>query len=307
VKRRDFFSVAAAAVAGGTAGRLRSPVAAAERVARERGYSLKFAPHFGMFKGLAGKNLEDQLRFAADQGFMAWEDNEMKVRPVERQKRIAATMEKLGMQMGVISALRGVWGAVSFGSGDAAVRDRVLGAMREIIDVARRVNAKFLTVVPGMADPKAPTDYQTAACAQLLKRCCDVVEPHGLVMVIEPLNRQKNHPGVFLRSVPQGYLICKAVGRPACKILCDLYHQQISGGNLIPTIDACWSEIAYFQSGDTPGRHEPGTGEINYRNVLQHIYDKGYRGIVGMEHGNSKRGPEGERAVIEAYRHVNPR
>jgi hydroxypyruvate isomerase len=92
------------------------------------------------------------------------------------------------------------------------------------------------------------------------------------------------------------------VGSPSCKILDDLYHQQITEGNLIPNIDKAWSEIAYFQVGDNPGRKEPTTGEINYKNVFKHIHSKGFEGVVGMEHGNSKPGKEGEEAVIAAYR-----
>jgi hydroxypyruvate isomerase len=173
------------------------------------------------------------------------------------------------------------------------------------VDVARRVRATYLTVVPGLADPNLPADYQTAHCIDLLRKCCDIVEPHGLVMVLEPLNRLTNHPGVFLYGSPQAYLLCRAVNRPSCRILFDIYHQQISEGNLIPNIDRCWDQIGYFQSGDNPGRNEPGTGEINYGNVLGHIYRKGYRGFVGMEHGNAKPGAEGEKAVIEAYRQLD--
>ncbi|MEC3965732.1 TIM barrel protein, partial [Flagellimonas halotolerans] len=92
------------------------------------------------------------------------------------------------------------------------------------------------------------------------------------------------------------------VDSPSCKILFDIYHQQIQEGNLIPNIDAAWEEIAYFQVGDNPGRKEPTTGEINYRNVFKHIHSKGYTGIVGMEHGNSGAGKQGELAVIEAYK-----
>jgi hydroxypyruvate isomerase len=105
-----------------------------------------------------------------------------------------------------------------------------------------------------------------------------------------------------LKKVSQAYQICKAVDSPACKILDDLYHQQITEGNLIPNIDLAWDEIAYFQMGDNPGRNEPTTGEINYKNVFEHIYKKGFKGVLGMEHGNSKKGKEGEIAVIEAYR-----
>ena len=270
-------------------------------------FQIKFAPHFGMFKHLGGKNPIDQLKFAADQGFTAWEDNGMKDRSVKMQQRIARTMQQLGLEMGVISALRGVWNGVNFAGEDASARDKILQAIRQAVDVARRVRTKCLVVVPGLADAKLPVGYQTANCVDLLRRCCDIVEPHGLTLLIEPLNRKTNHPGAFLYRSPQAYLICQAVNRPSCKIQFDVYHQQITEGNLLPNIDRCWPQIGYFQCGDNPGRKEPGTGEINYANVFRHIHEKGYRGIVGMEHGNSQPGAAGERAVIAAYRRVDPR
>jgi len=119
--------------------------------------------------------------------------------------------------------------------------------------------------------------------------------------VLEPLNTLTDHPGMFLTTSPQAYAICRAVNSPACKILFDCYHQQITEGNLIPNIDAAWDEIAYIQVGDNPGRNEPTTGEINYCTVFHHLHDKGYDGIVGMEHGQSTPGRAGEQAVIDAY------
>ena len=308
--RRQFVSAAAVF---GTCAALAPPELladdAAEQAAAQRAkptFTLRYAPHFGMFQRLGGADLVDQLKFAADQGFRAWEDNEMKARDIAEQERIASAMDRLGIELGVISALRGVWSKVNFAGSDQAARDEVLSAMEQVVDVARRVNTKYLTVVPGLEDPKLPAGYQFANCIDLLRRCCDIVEPHGLVMVLEPLNRKQNHPGVFLYGSPQAYSICKAVNRPSCKILFDIYHQQITEGNLIRNIDHCWDEIAYMQSADNPGRKEPGTGEINYKNVFQHIADKGYRGIMGLEHGNSRRGEAGERAVIAAYRAVDP-
>ena len=120
-------------------------------------------------------------------------------------------------------------------------------------------------------------------------------------MVLEPLNPWRDHPGTFLTKIPQAYMICKSVGSPSCKILFDMYHQQITEGNIIPNIDMAWTEVAYFQVGDNPGRNEPTTGEMNYRNIFRHIHGKGFTGVVGMEHGNSKPGKEGEQAVIDAY------
>jgi hydroxypyruvate isomerase len=308
MKRRSFLAASAAGsmLLGTSAGSSPAVAANEDAGANPRPFKLKFAPHFGMFRHSAGVDLVDQLQFAADQDFRAWEDNEMKDRPVEMQERIAAAMGRLDIEMGVISALRGVWNAVNFAGGDDGARDAVLAAIRRIVPVAQRVNAKWLTVVPGLEHPKLPAPYQTASCIELLKRCCDILAPHDLVMVLEPLNRLTNHPGVFLHQSPQAYLLCRAVDHPSCKILFDMYHQQVTEGNLIANIDHCWNEIAYFQSADNPGRHEPGTGEINYKNVLQHIYDRGYRGIVGLEHGNSQPGADGETAVIEAYRRVDP-
>jgi len=174
--------------------------------------------------------------------------------------------------------------------------------MKDAIEVAKRVNAKWSTVVPGAYHKGIEWDYQTANCIENLKFCAEVCEPAGLVLVLEPLNPWANHPGCFLTKIPQAYQICRAVGSPSVKILDDLYHQQVTEGNLIPNMDKAWDEIAYFQMGDNPGRNEPTTGEINYGNIFKHIYNKGYRDILGMEHGNSRPGKEGERAVIEAYR-----
>jgi len=137
-----------------------------------------------------------------------------------------------------------------------------------------------------------------------LKQAAALLEPHGLVMVLEPLNFY-NHPGLFLSESPQAYQICQAVGSPSCKILFDIYHQQIQEGNLLPNIEKCWDEIGYFQIGDNPGRKEPTTGEINYTNIFKYIHSKGFDGILGMEHGNSRPDKEGEQAVIDAYKKVD--
>ena len=147
---------------------------------------------------------------------------------------------------------------------------------------------------PGHVDLRLHPDLQTANAVETLRRAAEILEPHGLVIVLEPLN-PRDHPGQFLTRIPQAYQICRAVDSPACKILDDLYHQQITEGNLIPNLDAAWDEIAYFQIGDNPGRKEPTTGEINYRNVFAHIRGKGYDGILGMEHGKSREGIAGEK------------
>jgi hydroxypyruvate isomerase len=266
-----------------------------------RAFRLRYAPHFGMFEQHAGPDLVSQLEFMAAEGFTALEDNGMKGRPVADQERVGRALERLGMKMGVLVAHTIGWSEPNLASGDAARREQFLNEVRETVEVAKRVGATWTTVVPGHVDRRLEMSYQTANVVEALKRAAAILEPHGLVMVIESLNTLRDHPGQFLTRIPQAYLVCKAVASPACKILFDLYHQQITEGNLIPNVDAAWDEIAYFQVGDHPGRKEPGTGEVNYRNVFRHIHAKGYRGIVGMEHGNARPGREGERAVIDAY------
>jgi hydroxypyruvate isomerase len=268
-------------------------------------FNLDYAPHFRMFRNIAGDDLLDQLRFMHDQGFRSLEDNSMRTRPVEEQEAIGGELQRLGMRMGVFVANSNGFDVPSFSSGDEEHRARFLADCRDSVEVARRVNARWMTVVMGDLAPRLEMDYQTANAVESLRRAAEIFEPHGLIMVLEPLNPFRDHPGMFLSKIPQAYLICRAVDSPSCKILFDIYHQQITEGNLIPNIDKAWDEIAYFQIGDNPGRREPTTGEINYKNVFRHIHSKGYTGILGMEHGNSQGGAEGERAVIEAYREVD--
>jgi hydroxypyruvate isomerase len=304
MQRRDFLAsgLAVGAVAAGAS------VSTAQDTAKPvepKEFKLKYAPHFGMFRNLGGNDPIDQLKFAADNGFVAWEDNGMMGKPVELQEKIAKTMSDLGIEMGVFVSFSGFGKADMMTTTKKDYQDSLRQQMQKAVECAKRVNAKWSTVVPGMITQKLEMDYQMANCIENLKVMCEVCEPAGLVMVLEPLNWWANHPGLFLTKVPQAYLICKGVNSPSCKILDDLYHQQISEGNLIPNMDMAWDEIAYFQVGDNPGRKEPGTGEINYRNVFQHIHGKGFTGIVGMEHGNSKGGAEGEWAVIRAYQEAD--
>jgi hydroxypyruvate isomerase len=295
--RRDFLRSAAA-----TGLALASlPTLGEAQSAVPRKFRLTYAPHFGMFRQHASQGLVAELEFMAGEGFTALEDNGLKDRSVADQELIGSTLARLKLRMGVFVAHTIAWNEANLTNGDAAARDAFVQQVRDSVDVAKRVNARWMTVVPGHVDRRLDMNYQTANVVEALKRAAAVLEPHGLVIVIEPLNTLRDHPGQFLNRIPQAYQICRAVGSPSCKILFDIYHQQITEGNLIPNMNAAWDEIAYIQVGDNPGRREPGTGEINFRNVFRHIHSKGYQDVIGMEHGNSRQGREGERAVIDAY------
>ncbi|MBK8290628.1 MAG: TIM barrel protein [Flammeovirgaceae bacterium] len=262
-------------------------------------FKLNYAPHDGMFKNHGGSDFVDQIKFMADQGFRGIEDNGLLARPAVEQDRIGKTLSILGMTMGVFVIDGGENWKTSLTTGKQEFKDVFIKTCKASVEAAKRVNAKWATVVPGFFDRKMPIGLQTANVVDALRRGAEILEPSGLVMVLEPLS---DTPELFLRTSDQTFEICKAVKSPSCKILYDIYHMQRNEGNLINNIDATWDEIAYFQIGDNPGRKEPTTGEINYKNIFKHIYDKGYRGIMGMEHGNAKEGKEGELALIQAYR-----
>jgi hydroxypyruvate isomerase len=262
-------------------------------------FNLDYAPHFGMFRAHAGEGLVDQLKFMADQGFKSLEDNGLLGRSVEDQNKIGKTLEQLGMRMGVFVVDGGDNWKVSLTTGKQEFIDNFVNTCKRSVEAAKRVNAKWATVVPGFFERKLPLGIQTGNVIEALKKGAEIFEPHGLAMVLEPLS---DTPDLFLRHSDQSYAICKAVDSPSCKILYDIYHMQRNEGNLIPNMELCWDEIGYIQIGDNPGRKEPGTGEINYQNVFKYIDEKGFKGILGMEHGNAMPGKEGEAALIAAYR-----
>jgi len=263
-------------------------------------FNMDYAFHDGMFKNNGGDDFLDQIKWAHDQGFNAIEDNGMMARPVEQQKKIGELLAKLDMRMGVFVITSDSWHwKTSLTTGKQEWVDKMMKDCKEAVEVAKRVNAKWMTVVPGNYERTLSQDMQTANVIMALRKGAEILEPHGLVMVLESLS---DNPDLFLRGTHQAYMICKAVNSSACKFLFDMYHMQRNEGNIIANIDKVWEETGYFQIGDNPGRKEPGTGEMNYKNIFKHIYDKGYKGILGMEHGNSIPGKEGEMALIKAYR-----
>lgn len=271
-----------------------------EKMQAVKPFNLSYAFHDGMFANHAGKYFIDQIKFAHDQGFNAIEDNGMMSRTPEMQSKIGDTLAKLGMRMGVFVVTSDQWHwKTSLATGKQEYKDLIVKDCKIAIEVAKRCNAKWVTVVPGNYDRTLPNDIQMANVIEGLRLGAAVLEKAGLVMVLEPLS---DNPDLFLRHSTQTYMVCKAVNSSSCKILFDMYHMQRNEGNIIANLDRCWDEIGYIQIGDNPGRNEPTTGEMNYKNIFKHIHQKGFTGILGMEHGNSIKGKEGELALIKAYR-----
>lgn len=299
MKRRSFIQKSALGTGAISLGGTLSYAATGKNTMKAHQFNLKYAPHLGMFKNLAGDDPIDQINFMADQGFTALEDNGMMKRDVALQEKIGETLVKRGMTMGVFVVDKGGNMENTLAAGKKEHLDIFLDGCEKAVEVAKRLNAKWMTVVPGAYERSLPIGIQNANVIEALRRGAAIFEPHGLVMVLEPLS---DSPNLHLQTSEQTYLICKGVNSPSCKILYDIYHMQKNEGHLIHHMDLTWDEIAYIQIGDNPGRNEPTTGEINYKNVFKWIHEKGFTGVLGMEHGNSMQGKEGELAVLEAYK-----
>lgn len=303
MKRRQFMrnslftgaSLATAAVALGKSDEKEDTLTNAEKT-----FNLDYAFHDGMFRNHAGNDFIEQIKFAHSMGFRSIEDNGMMGRTPEMQKKIGETLASLGMRMGVFVITSDNWHwKTSLTTGKQEFIDRMIKDCKEAVEVAKRCGAKWMTVVPGNYERSLSFEYQTANVINALRKASAILEPHGLVMVLEALS---DNPDLFLRHSDQTYMICQAVGSPSCKFLFDMYHMQRNEGDIINNLNKSWEEIGYLQIGDNPGRKEPTTGEMNYKNIFKHIHAKGFKGILGMEHGNAKPGKEGETALIKAYR-----
>ncbi|WP_018629665.1 hydroxypyruvate isomerase family protein [Niabella aurantiaca] len=268
-------------------------------VKADKTFNMDYAPHDGMFSNSAGKDFIDQIKYMYDKGFRSIEDNGMAGRTPEMQSKIGETLAKLNMRMGVFVVPKGGNGANTLAANKKEHLDIFLDGCKKSVEVAKRCNAKWVTVVPGDFQRNLPVEVQTANVIDALRKGAEIFEPNGIVMVLEPLS---DTPDLFLRTSAQTYEICRGVNSPSCKILYDIYHMQKNEGNLIKNMDLTWSEIAYIQIGDNPGRKEPTTGEINYKNVFKWLHEKGYKGVLGMEHGISQPGKAGEDRLIAAYR-----
>jgi len=303
MKRNEFLQkglLATGALITGSS--LSASAASATTVADGKLFNLNYGPHDGMFKNLAGENFLDQIQFMYDQGFRGIEDNGMSGRTPAEQEKIGNLLSKLGIAMGVFVLDKGGNGANTLAAGKQEYVDIFLKGCRQAVEVSKRCGGKLTTVVPGDFSRNLSIEIQTANVIEALRRGAEILEPHGITMVLEPLS---DTPDLFLRTSNQTYLICKAVNSPSCKILYDIYHMQRNEGDLIANIERTWSEIAYFQIGDNPGRKEPTTGEINYKNIFKFLHKRGYKGVMGMEHGIAGSGRAGEERLIAAYREVD--
>lgn len=177
--------------------------------------------------------------------------------------------------------------------------DAFVSACRESVKMARYLGVPSLIITVGNERSDATRYEQHANIVLALKKAAPVFEDSGIQLIIEPLNVLANHMGYFLPSSYETFGIVEEVGSPAVKVLYDIYHQQISEGNLVPTIRKYLPLIGHFHAADVPGRNEPGSGEINYRYVFSEIERLGYQGYVGLEYSPTEPSAQSVKRVME--------
>jgi hydroxypyruvate isomerase len=161
--------------------------------------------------------------------------------------------------------------------------DEWVAEARASVAEAARLGVGTLIVTTGQADPELSREVQHQAIVRHLKSLAPYAEDQGVTLVLEPLNILVNHQGYYLSTSDEGFEIVDEVGSPRIKLLFDIYHQQVTEGNLLDRIGARIGDIGHLHVADVPGRHEPGTGEINYANIFPRLLEMGYQGYVGLE------------------------
>ncbi len=217
----------------------------------------------------------ERIRQAAAFGFPAIEFWNWRTKDIDA---IAELTSKLGLEVAQFTA----WGFRP-GLNHPKNHDRFVQAIEEACQVARRLRCKKMTVVGGDNQPGMTQEQMHENIIRGLRRAAPVAERYGVMMILEPMNIRVDHKGHCLYGSAPAIRICREVNSPMVRINWDLYHMQITEGDLCGHLREGIPWIGYLQLADHPGRNEPGTGEIHYPRVLREAYELGYRGYVGLE------------------------
>jgi hydroxypyruvate isomerase len=269
-------------------------------VVRKGKFRLRYACELDWLKD--AMTWDQKLALYAENGFDAVEYNGLLKHSRSEVEELRRLLDKHGMDMGIFVANPGGWDRA--GVVDPKQHEAFLAEIKKTIEYHRIVKNRSVTTLTGMALPGVSRSTQRRHCVVGFKRAADLLAGTDLALVVEPLNHI-DHPGFFMTRADELAEVIAAVNSPNVRMLYDFYHLQVTQGNLIRDFKEYYPLIGYIQTGDVPGRKEPGTGEVNYRNVFKAVHEQGYRGIVGCEHGHSQPGVEGLRMLFEAYRHAD--
>ncbi|MDD4097277.1 MAG: TIM barrel protein [Lentisphaeria bacterium] len=247
------------------------------------GIKIKLAVMSGWFPDLSHVEMVEQV---AAYGFPAFEN--LGAGKWEDKEAVRDKCAELGVSVGAISSSGTI---VGDGPVNPAFHDTFEAEIRTAIANAQALGTKTILALTGAQRSDMSLDEQMANVAKAAKRVAPMLEDAGMVMTFETLNIKKDHKGYALVYSNQAADLIRSIGSPAVKFLFDVYHQQISEGDVIRNLTDFQNEIGHYHFGDNPGRHEPGTGELNYRNIFRAIAATGYTGCVSAEFSKTKELP----------------
>jgi len=193
----------------------------------------------------------------------------------EDWRRILARMQALKITVDATSGMK-------LGFADPAGGERFIAELKALIPLVQRLGCAQIILLSGKRIEGGTPGVQRAGSIETLKRAAEVLGAAGLTGVIEPIDRLEN-PSIYLDGVTEAFEIVRAVGSSKMKVLYDLYHEQRGMGNLIEKLEKNLDEVGLIHVADVPGRHEPGTGEVNYVNIYRRLAELHYRGVIAME------------------------
>jgi hydroxypyruvate isomerase len=233
----------------------------------------------GWFSGLSHVEMVEQV---AAYGFRAFEN--LGSGGWEDRAAVKAKCEELGVSVGAVKSSGTIPGD---GPVNPAFHEQFVTEVRAAIVRAQELGTGTLLALSGAERDDLSKEQQAENLVVAGKLVAPYLEDAGMTLVWEPLNVKVNHGGYFLVYSKDAADIVRRTGSPAVKFLFDIYHQQISEGDVIRNIQDYQAEIGHYHFGDNPGRHEPTTGELNYKNIFKAVYETGYRGVVAAEFGKT--------------------
>jgi len=275
------------------------------------GWKVRLAPSLGyptfdapLFRESAGSiDPIDNIRYIRDLGFPGVEDTFLKRRPPRDQSRIGEELARTGLSIGAFVNNTESTRLPLLGSADKEARAQLHTELLSSIETAKRCGATLLTTVSAR-DLSIPLSFQLAQAVDNLRFLAETAEKSGVVICLEHTNETRL-PGMLMHRLGDAYLLVKAINSPAVKLIADLLHIQMTEPSVLTGLDRCWDAIAAVQAADCPGRSEVGSGEMNYVNILRFLRDRGYQGLVGLEHNLATPGRASEQGFLTRLRKIN--
>ncbi len=270
MRRRDF----ARLLAGATLGSVVLPAFPALAATTETQPPFRFSVMlWTIYRKLP---FEQRLERVAEAGYHAVElVDEYKNWSPEEFRRASAKLRSLGI---VVDAMAGVWTGIA----NPQAQEKFLADLTRLVPIAEQLECPGIIILSGDRVEGLSREAHHQSCIESLKRAAEIADKRNLTLLLENIDQEEN-PKYYLTSVAEGFEIIRQVNHPRVKFLYDFYHEQISEGNLIEKLEKNIEQVGLIHVADVPGRHEPGTGEINYASIYRKLAQLNYRGYVAME------------------------